>query len=35
MQESIQNFQNPSNSLPSMEEMFTNFFSGGSKKKTK
>ena len=29
MQESMQMFQNPSNSMPSMEEMFTNFFGGG------
>lgn len=33
MQESMQTFQNPSSSLPSMEEMFTNFFGGGASKK--
>ena len=35
MQESMQTFQNPSSALPSMEEMFTNFFGGGGTSKKK
>lgn len=34
MQESMQAFQQQGSNLPSMEELFTNFFGGGSKKKS-